>query len=65
MLVIIGRVFENPGKAAGRICEKSEVSRDPTRVEARMVTVQKKKRITKSPKRSRFESARMFGSQGE
>jgi hypothetical protein len=60
VLVMMGRV--KGGKTAGRICEKSDVSREPNLVEARMAEVQTKNRITKNPKRSRFEGARMFGS---
>lgn len=59
MLVVIGRV--KAGKVAGRICEKSDVSRDPNRVEARIAEVVMKKRITKIPTRRREWNARMLG----
>jgi hypothetical protein len=56
---VIGLV--KAGKAAGRIWVKSDVSRDPNRVEARMAEVTMKKRTMKNPTRSREGSARMFG----
>jgi hypothetical protein len=62
-LVLKGRV--KAGKIAGRICEKSDVSRDPNLVEARMTEVQRKKTKIKKPNRRRFEGARMIVKQGE
>ena len=60
VLVMMGLVREGK-RVGGRICEKRDVSRTPSRVEARMADVQTKNRITKNPKRRRFDGARMFG----
>ena len=50
------------GRTGGRICKKSDVSRDPKRAEARMAKNAMKNRVIKSPRRSRRVSARIVGS---
>jgi hypothetical protein len=59
VLVMMGRVKAGK-RVGGRICEKSDVSREPSRVEARMADVQTKNRTIKNPRRRRFDGARMF-----